>query len=334
MATKIKTSLYFPDFKLNITSNDRNIFDLVVKQFPQSWLKKKKYLSRLPRLTIQLTYHKTKYSNLPSFQTDHYEGGFALSYNQFIKEERIHIDVGPRTLTTTIDPKTNVITSFIATPPDIEKDLLFDLIFFQPLKHLLLLHGLYLFHSSLVAINNKGVLFSGKSGNGKSVLSLTLLKSGFNYLGDDEVILRPVDTHIECSSFLSRPKIKKNLLYLFPEFKDGLLPTLSRKDKVSININKLFPDRIRNKVKPYLLIFPQYVKSSDIKSRPIGRKSILNYLVREEFQHLRLWGRNISSTHFRVVTNLINQVKAYRLYYNDHNLNKIPGVISELLKSC
>lgn len=51
--------------------------------------------------------------------------------------------------------------------------------------------GCLLCHASAVALEGRGVMIAGVSGRGKSTLALHLLSSGFDYVSNDRVLLRP-----------------------------------------------------------------------------------------------------------------------------------------------
>jgi len=58
-----------------------------------------------------------------------------------------------------------------------------------PLSELMKLYGLYLMHSACLVSADQGVLFAGKSGIGKTTLTLGLLSMGWQAVSDDEVFL-------------------------------------------------------------------------------------------------------------------------------------------------
>jgi hypothetical protein len=58
-----------------------------------------------------------------------------------------------------------------------------------PLVELLKWRGLYSVHAAGLAIDGRAVLLSGPSGSGKSTLAVALARAGFDYLGDDMVLL-------------------------------------------------------------------------------------------------------------------------------------------------
>ena len=58
-----------------------------------------------------------------------------------------------------------------------------------PLSELMKLYGLYLMHSACLVSADQGMLFAGKSGIGKTTLTLGLLAMGWQAVSDDEVFL-------------------------------------------------------------------------------------------------------------------------------------------------
>lgn len=65
-----------------------------------------------------------------------------------------------------------------------------DILFgFNPLVNLLWKAGFYSVHASCAAVDGKGVLFTGDSGQGKSTAALALLVNGCPILSDDRVLV-------------------------------------------------------------------------------------------------------------------------------------------------
>ena len=66
-------------------------------------------------------------------------------------------------------------------------------------------YGLFDMHSAGVVEpeTGRGVLIVGPSGSGKSTLALELVKAGWSYLSDDELLLRLVDDEVEARGFRS-----------------------------------------------------------------------------------------------------------------------------------
>ena len=64
-------------------------------------------------------------------------------------------------------------------------------------------YGLFDMHSAGVVESGRGVLIIGPSGSGKSTLALELVKAGWSYLSDDELLLSLVDGVVEARGFRS-----------------------------------------------------------------------------------------------------------------------------------
>ena len=64
-------------------------------------------------------------------------------------------------------------------------------------------YGLFELHSAGVVESGKGVLIIGPSGSGKSTLALELVKAGWSYLSDDELLLSLVEGVVEARGFRS-----------------------------------------------------------------------------------------------------------------------------------
>lgn len=58
-----------------------------------------------------------------------------------------------------------------------------------PLSELLKMHDIYLMHAACLVKDGRGILFAGRSGAGKTTLSIGLLSLGWHMVSDDEIFL-------------------------------------------------------------------------------------------------------------------------------------------------
>jgi len=81
-------------------------------------------------------------------------------------------------------------------------------------------HNRYYVHASGV-VNLKGAafIFVGESGSGKSTLAFALARRGWTMLGDDGVVLEPIDDIIRVHSWRSPSLISATLSSTFPELR-------------------------------------------------------------------------------------------------------------------
>src|SRR5665213_2911747 len=81
-------------------------------------------------------------------------------------------------------------------------------------------HGRYYVHASGV-VNHKGsaFIFVGESGSGKSTLAFALARLGWTMLGDDGVVLEPIDDSTLVHGWRSPSLISASLSSAFPELR-------------------------------------------------------------------------------------------------------------------
>jgi len=328
MSYNLKIAFSLHNFKIIVSSNDKAIFALIKRHL--DFYRFNRPLK--PTFKIHFLLNKVKYSQIPIAKRDGF-WQFPIFQNEFVEQRRVFLNVGLRTIRTIINPQRNTIESFIATPGDVNKDLLFDLIFFQPLKFILKFHGLYLLHASCVSKDGKGVLFSGKSESGKSTLALSLVRDGFDYLADDDCLLSQKGRLLKVLSFPARPKIKDSLIRYFPEIKPKFLSSINPKQKKIVYLEKIYPRSYQENTIPKLLIFPNFIRGSKLKLKAISKKRAFLKLLQEDFVVFKKRYKNISKYHFETLFNLSRQIKAFELFYRDKDIIKIPKIINELLGS-
>lgn len=326
MPSKLNTTISIHNFRLKIIANDKDIFRLVIEQlnFPRLGQRQK------AEFEVIFNLKKIDYRLIPQTKSDIFIQ-YPLFQNEYLENGKFFLNAGLRTIRISIEPKKNLVDVYVASGQDIDKDLLFDLIFFQPLKFLLGFHKLFLLHSSCVAKDSEAVLFPGQSESGKSTLSLSLVRSGFKYLSDDDIILKQRGKYIECLSFLTPVKIKDGLIKYFPEIKNKDLKGVAKGQKNKVDIHRIFPGSFQDKAIPRLIIFPKFNKKSMTRIMPLSKQEAMQRLMTEEFRIFRGQYEHISRRYFRILSKLINQVKTYQLFYKDEDIEKIPGVVEKLL---
>jgi hypothetical protein len=75
----------------------------------------------------------------------------------------------------------------------------------------------YVHASGVVNHNDSAVMFVGESGSGKSTLAFALARQGWSMLGDDGVVLEPLEDTIRAHGWRSQSLISASLRSTFPE---------------------------------------------------------------------------------------------------------------------
>ena len=138
--------------------------------------------------------------------------------------------------------------------------------FMHPLFELLRMEELYLFHSGAVCIDNWGLMLAGRSGRGKSTLSLHLLANGFSFMSDDRCFIERTKTGYDLTGFLEPVKFWPQNVKHITSINN--IEQSGQNDKTVIDIKDYFPYSISKKCTLKAIIFPRWCpgKSSRLEA--------------------------------------------------------------------
>lgn len=147
--------------------------------------------------------------------------------------------------------------------------------------------GYPLVHSSCVSKNNHAYLFPARSGGGKTVTSLYLVEKGFEFLGDNFVVLDKDNvlsflSPLNIFSYNLAPIIKKNLKLkteVILNLKHLLYKMTLGYAKVftKINVQDIFPSSIvdKSKLDSIILLMPK----EEFSIEKISKEELISHLV-------------------------------------------------------
>lgn len=107
-----------------------------------------------------------------------------------------------------------------------------------PLLELLKFFGFYYVHGSLVTKNNRGLLFLGAGGTGKSTFSATLVGQGWQWISDDNMLLWQDDGQCKLTAFEQEFSLHPSVAKAFQVQEPGYL----EHGKIRIPHSTLAPD--------------------------------------------------------------------------------------------
>jgi len=168
-------------------------------------------------------------------------------------------------------------------------------------------------HSAALAWQGNGLLLCGKSSSGKSSLAAWLTAEGFQYL-TDEVVEAPFEGENVYglsrsiflktgSAFIWQSRLPDPKASGFLSFQDG---------SAWIDPDLFHPGGIVDKVKPAVLIFPQYQVDAPLQTQKLTNGEALFRLLQALVN-----ARNLPGYGLDAATRLAQQVKAYSLTYSD-----------------
>lgn len=232
-----------------------------------------------------------------------------------------------------VDPLKNIIRGDLISSYNLPTDVIFDRVFIKPLILLLRYYRLYFVHAACVAKDKKGILIPGRFGSGKSSIAISLARDGFLFLSDEFPLLRKRDSKIEALAFPLKLGLRNTSLGLFPELNFLMGESTKTEQKQRFFIEEAYPNCVINQCEPQLLLFPQFRKSGQIEVRPLSKREALMCLIDDPdtFALLNQDSHQISQQHFKFLSFLVEQTKAYQLFYNNNDIHRIPQLINNLL---
>lgn len=187
-------------------------------------------------------------------------------------------------------------------------------------------HEALILHAGAVGKPGGGVLFSGKSGSGKSTTALACLDAGFTYIGDDFCLLenftKPYAYSLYCSG-----KVNLERMEWFPSLKNELSPHKFRDAEKALFFfcpNRLSQLTARFPIKA--ILSPKISITEESKLTPVSPAQALISLAPSTILQFRSTENHL----IKAMSKLVRQVPCFDLSIGK-NLSTIPDVISTLL---
>lgn len=178
------------------------------------------------------------------------------------------------------------------------------------LFELLKRRGHFPLHSAGLCTNDHGILIPGTSGTGKTTLALTLLRSGFDFLGDDAVLLNQTAGTVTALAFPEEVNVTDETAAFFPELE--ALRSVPRRPgfaKRQICVETSFGARPARQCTPRLLVFPRVGNTGSSDFQPITPAEAFLELV----PNVVLTEPRSSQAHLDALARLAHQAPAWRL---------------------
>jgi hypothetical protein len=194
-----------------------------------------------------------------------------------------------------------------------ERDPLFHLVVLS-LVVLLRHRGWFPLHAAALARDRHGVLCPAQSGQGKTTITLSLLRHGWAALSDDTVLLRATDHRVRAYAFRWSLCVDPGAADHFSELDRPDWPrSLSDASKWRVEIDQLHPGQSASVCTPRLLVLPTIVDAPTSRVEPIGPKPVLEQLLRQGAFFLSS-RPEVADRHLTVLRQLVGQTCTYRLH--------------------
>jgi len=186
--------------------------------------------------------------------------------------------------------------------------------------------GIQFVHSGLISSAGKGILFVGNGGAGKSTSSISCLRAGMGYLGDDFIGLgteagRFVGHGLYASCLLNVHHIER-----FPDLvPSGRRPNHAHEDKFVLYLTEAFQNCLLSRSSVDALVLPRVVDSETTTFRPATRMAALRAIAPTSVMYLPRPNRAA----FERLSQLVENTPAYWLELG-RRIDLIPAAVQKL----
>lgn len=199
--------------------------------------------------------------------------------------------------------------------------------------------GLYQFHAGCVLPGERGTgtLLVGDSGCGKSTLTVTLLRNGWHFVSDDNLLLSEAAAGIEAWALrryftFDEATLRACQLSGFADAIRGQVP--GKEEKRRFFAREAFPGKFVDRCLPGAILFPTVSGEARSRLEPLKQADALARLIRQ-----CPWATcdaAAAPAHLRVLSKLAKQTRSYTLFAGRDifaDPESIPEVITEQTES-
>lgn len=186
--------------------------------------------------------------------------------------------------------------------------------FMHPLVELLRQNGVYAHHAAAVSYEDRGLLILGKSGQGKTTLSVDLLANGFHFLADDRCFLKKCGEGLEVIGFYEPIRyFPKNVEHIevINDSKEKIILPESYHGKCQLDLFRLYTDRIIKRSNLVGLVFPEFSpEEENSRIEPMTKGDVLITILPLT---MVCFDRTTSKSHFDFSVNLASTLPSIKL---------------------
>lgn len=217
---------------------------------------------------------------------------------------------------------------YLTRPESINPKVLSSGVFLFAFDQIMKAKGYFPIHCSAVAKDGKGVLLPGFSGAGKTTTCISLIRSGFGFLGDDRPILHYNDQELELLSFPEDINVTEKTLKFFPELAASELIKINKGLlKKSFCAEDIYPGSVIQRCRPRAVLYPERYQGSKSFVEELSKSEALSSFLPHS---MLVFDKDTSKKHFDILFDLINSVDTYRLKLGT-NIHELSELVASIL---
>ncbi len=247
---------------------------------------------------------------------------------RYSREDQLRYQEVPGAGSIVCDPDAGLAVAFVESDMAACAWSMAHVIFFPMWAQLLKTRGVFPIHAAGLQRHGKGIIFPGKSGCGKSTMSLHLMRHGYKLLGDDTIFVRRQGKGTEMLFFPEEVDVCSETVDLFPNL--ALARTLTEdrwQPKARVNLNEVGPDAVVESSATDLLIFPVIAEDGKTCYERVGATEALAELILYAFLFM---DPQTSKENFALLASLVQTTKCYRLHMGLDGA-ELAGAVDEIV---
>jgi hypothetical protein len=190
--------------------------------------------------------------------------------------------------------------------------------------------GLFVLHAAgVVSPDGIGVILVAPSDSGKSTVTTSLARAGWDYISDDSIILELAEERVLVSPFRRDFGLDPEAEDLFPGIEARATTQLTDAAKWCIDPTLVFPGRRAEQVEPRLIVVPSIADEPFSTVSAVAPAETLVELLRQS--SFLTFDRQATAAYMDVLRRLVSGCRCVRLAAG-HDLRDAPGLVIPLLQ--
>ncbi len=188
--------------------------------------------------------------------------------------------------------------------------------------------GLFPMHAAGAVRNGHAVIFSGRGGSGKSTSAVALVRSGFELLGDDLILLQSNSAGVRVLSWPQRIRVTRKTAAMVPEI--AHLRNAPGRLKKAFSLRDVYGRDHALSARPRLILFPELTRQPGHAAVPLDPATALCRLLPNS---LYVVEPQTAAKHFDALARLTAACRCFVLRCGT-NIGDLPAVVEKLLLEC
>lgn len=150
-----------------------------------------------------------------------------------------------------------------------------------PLIEIMKSAGRFYLHAAALAYNGVGYLISGDGGCGKTTSALNLVRSGFDYVSDDSLLVDNINGVLRVYPWYRDFHVSHDICRRYDELSQLGTDDLAAGEKLSVDVSQYFKGKPISWIEPDVILFPRICSRKTSVLSPLGPMEMFTRLLKQ-----------------------------------------------------